>query len=176
MHPMYIDRSVVIVQEPDQMSPASPCFDVDLCSLLQTMNIDEKRAQVESEYDSRLLERSVQDDLMMEDHQYHSDGVSVCSDSSSSTDQGETYYGCAYLQAIRGQIESFQTTSGEYLETIFTHREILASHPAAHRDCARAFSDIAYVLEKRGWRSDRESDSEAVSTFRHEAWTVANSL
>lgn len=27
-----------------QMSPASPCFDVDLCNLLQTMNIDEKRA------------------------------------------------------------------------------------------------------------------------------------
>jgi hypothetical protein len=109
---MYIDRSVVIVQEPDvccfggyvianllnnkpsilfqQMSPASPCFDVDLCSLLQTMNIDEKRAvsreesvwseslwltlwrkQVESEYGSRLPERNPHDDLVMEDLHYH---------------------------------------------------------------------------------------------------------
>jgi hypothetical protein len=73
-------------------------------------------------------------------------------------------------------MEDYQTTGGEYLEAIFTHREILSTYPAAHRECARAFSDLAYSLETRAWRADREADSEAVSTFRHETWVIASSL
>jgi hypothetical protein len=104
-----------------------------------------------------------------------SDGGSDRSSSSSQCSNDETY-GCAYLQTIRQQLDNFVTTSGEYLEAIFTHREILSSYPAAHRQCARGFSDIAYMLEQRAWRADREADTEAVTAFRHEAWAIAASL
>uniref|UniRef100_A0A8H7Y8N1 Uncharacterized protein n=1 Tax=Psilocybe cubensis TaxID=181762 RepID=A0A8H7Y8N1_PSICU len=77
---------------------------------------------------------------------------------------------------VRSQMEDYPTTNGEYLDAIFTHREILYSYPAAHWECARAFTDIAYMLEKRAWRADREADTEAVSAFRHEAWVIASSL
>ena len=87
-------------------------------------------------------------------------------------------YGCAYLQAIQQQLheQGFPTTCGEYLDTIFTHREILFSYPAMHVHCARALSDLAYTMEKRAWRADREADSEAVAAFRHEAWVIASQL
>ena len=88
----------------------------------------------------------------------------------------EISYGCAYLQSIRSQLEDYPTTGGEYLEAIFTHREIFHSYPAMHHDCVRGFSDLAYLLEKRAWRSDREADVEAVTAFRHEAWVIASSL
>jgi hypothetical protein len=39
-----------------------------------------------------------------------------------------------------------------------------------------SFSDLAYSLEKRAWRVDREADTEAVTAFRHEAWMIAASL
>lgn len=73
-------------------------------------------------------------------------------------------------------MEEYQTTNGVYLDAIFTHREILYSYPAAHQECARAFSDIAYLLESRAWRADREADTEAVAAFRHEAWVIASQL
>ncbi|TFK23168.1 hypothetical protein FA15DRAFT_705725 [Coprinopsis marcescibilis] len=174
---MYNGTTVLVVQEPEQHSPTNGYFDMDLCGLLETMNLGEK--QVAGAYAVGRPEKADHEDLMMEDLLYQeSDEGSECSESSLSTGQEETpaYYGCAYLQAIRSQIEEFQTTSGEYVETIFTHREMFYAHPSAHRDCARGFSDIAYILEKRAWRADRESDMEAVSTFRHEAWMVANSL
>jgi hypothetical protein len=39
-----------------------------------------------------------------------------------------------------------------------------------------SFSDIAYSLEKRAWRADRDADTEAVTAFRHEAWMIAATL
>jgi len=88
----------------------------------------------------------------------------------------EPSYGCAYLQAIQSQFEEYATTGGEYLDAIFTHREIFHSYPAGHHECARGFSDLAYLLEKRAWRSDRDADVEAVTAFRHEAWVIASFL
>lgn len=84
--------------------------------------------------------------------------------------------GCELLRAIRAQLTSdhFPTTGGEYLEAIFTHREVFHALPQRHRDCAVAFSDLASCLEKRGWRPDRDADYEAVAAFRHEAWVIAN--
>jgi hypothetical protein len=83
--------------------------------------------------------------------------------------------GCAYLQAIRSSLDtdSYRTTSAEYLETIFTHREVFASYPRGHADCARGFEELAGVLERRGWRADRDKDGEAAAAFRHEARTLA---
>ncbi|KDR75690.1 hypothetical protein GALMADRAFT_226330 [Galerina marginata CBS 339.88] len=117
---------------------------------------------------------STRDELMSDDLSYQSDAASESSNSSSNTD--ERSYGCAYLRTIQSQMQEYPTTSGEYLDAIFTHREILFSYPPAHEECARAFSDIAYLLEKRAWRADREADSEAVTAFRHEAWLIASSL
>ena len=90
--------------------------------------------------------------------------------------------GCAYLQAILDQIRSgtYTTTSGDYLETIFTHREALYAFPAGHRDCAVGFSELASHLARRerqmGWRPDWEGDSDAVNAFRNEAWVIANTF
>ncbi|KAF9061814.1 hypothetical protein BDP27DRAFT_1337616 [Rhodocollybia butyracea] len=107
---------------------------------------------------------------MFDDPNYQSDAAeSDCSNTSTRRER----YGCAYLQAIQAQLDSYSTTGGEYLEAIFTHREIFSSYPSAHPDCARAFGDIAYKLEQRAWRADREADTEAVVAFRHEAWSIA---
>ena len=94
--------------------------------------------------------------------------------------------GCAYLQMLRSQIDESLTSGGEYVEAIFTHREIFSAQPAVHRDCAKGFTDIAAVLEKRAWKADWESnpdaqgmlmsETEAVSAFRYEAWVIANSM
>jgi len=73
-------------------------------------------------------------------------------------------------------MSNYTTTNGEYLEAIFTHRELYAAHPQGHRLCALAFSEVAYDMEKRAWRADRDADSEAVSAFRHEAWLIAATL
>lgn len=105
--------------------------------------------------------------------------------------------GCAYLQAISEQIASggYPTTGGDYLETIFTHREALFAYPPAHRACALGFSALARAIEERSWarkdleeaaewhgapsvtimpRPDWDGDNEAVAAFRHEAWVIAN--
>ncbi|KAI0941625.1 hypothetical protein AcW1_003471 [Taiwanofungus camphoratus] len=84
--------------------------------------------------------------------------------------------GCALLQAIRGQVCAglYPTTGGEYLEAIFTHREVFCAFPQGHRTCALGFSDLAMDLEQRAARSDRDGDAEAVAAFRHEAWVIAN--
>lgn len=85
-------------------------------------------------------------------------------------------HGCGLLQHIRAQLTSghYPTTGGEYLEAIFTHREVFNAYPPGHRECALAFSDIASSLERRPWRADRESDGEAVAAFRNEAVVIAN--
>lgn len=77
---------------------------------------------------------------------------------------------------MRAQLTSdrFPTTGGEYLEAIFTHREVFSAFPQGHRECAIAFSSLASSLESRDWRADREGDAEAVAAFRHEAWALAN--
>ena len=107
---------------------------------------------------------------------------------------------------MHGQIRagSYATTSGDYLETIFTHREALLAHPPSHRACAVGFSALARDLEARSWaaprsragapgqeaeaaaewhgfpavsasaRPDWDGDGEAVAAFRHEAWVIAN--
>ncbi|KZT21042.1 hypothetical protein NEOLEDRAFT_797687 [Neolentinus lepideus HHB14362 ss-1] len=109
----------------------------------------------------------------------------------------EEHFGCGLLQAVQAQAAECQTTGppgnphslhhtvaridpcfrlaagGEYLDVIFTHRELLFAYPAAHRACARGFSDLARRLEVRAWRADREGDSEAVVAFRNEAWMIA---
>ncbi len=86
------------------------------------------------------------------------------------------YTGCAYLQAIQAQLESYPTTNGEYLEAIFTHREILSAFPPGHKDCAHGLNVLASALEARAWRADRDADSEAVAAFRHEAQMTATAL
>ncbi|KAF9268575.1 hypothetical protein L218DRAFT_983986 [Marasmius fiardii PR-910] len=70
-------------------------------------------------------------------------------------------------------IDSYPITGGDYLATISTRREMFASYPGSHPDCARAFSGIAFSLERRAWRADKVTDIEAATAFRHEAWMIA---
>jgi hypothetical protein len=86
------------------------------------------------------------------------------------------FYGCAYLQAMQQQLLSYGTSTGEYVEAVFTHRDLFLAYPQAHRDCARGYTDIAKVLDNREWRSDRDGDCEAASVFRHEARMLASSF
>ncbi|KAK0494851.1 hypothetical protein EDD18DRAFT_286058 [Armillaria luteobubalina] len=140
------------------MDPNHP--ESELCTLLGQMNLATESYPAEPEV------------IMVDD---------TSCDSDASSDPGFMtpelrYNGCAYLQALRAQLDSYPTTGGEYLEAIFTHREILSSYPGAHQLCAQGFSDLAYALEQRAWRADREADTEAVVAFRHEAWMIASTL
>jgi hypothetical protein len=88
---------------------------------------------------------------------------------------------CALLQAIIGiydpqtddELAHFPTTCGEYLELLFTHRELFAASPQAHTGCPAGFTRLARALELRAWRADRDCDAEAVAAFRHESWQVS---
>ncbi|KAK7472400.1 hypothetical protein VKT23_000515 [Stygiomarasmius scandens] len=172
------------------MSPEHD-MNMNLCDLLKALSIGrgsnngvESSIYIHGESPKpRDVPVPVQDEPMhMDDDQsHHSDTTSQSSRndniSSRPTETPATqYHGCAYLKAIQSQMDSYQTTNGDYLEAIFTHREILCSFPPAHTECARAFSDIAFGLEHRAWRADREADTEAVVAFRHEAWMIANIL
>lgn len=100
----------------------------------------------------------------------------VASPASSPSGDAAAPRGCGLLQAIRAQLTSdrFPTTGGEYLEAIFTHREVVNAFPPGHRDCAVGFTELASCIEKRAWRADRDSDYEAVAAFRNEAWVLAH--
>ncbi|CAL1711409.1 unnamed protein product [Somion occarium] len=84
---------------------------------------------------------------------------------------------CSLLQYTQRQLQTgrFSTTGGDYLETIFTHREAFYAYPQGHQGCAIGFSDLASLLEAREWRADRDSDSEAAAAFKHEAVMIAHS-
>ncbi|KAF5355571.1 hypothetical protein D9758_006345 [Tetrapyrgos nigripes] len=173
-------------------------MNAQLCDLLKTLSIGrcsdngvESSIYIPGEsVKPRDVQVPVQDVSMdMEGGNHTSDGTSQCSRNDNDNTytsphpphpptepQSPQFYGCAYLQAIQSQMDAYQTTGGDYLEAIFTHREILCSFPPAHRECARAFTDIAFALERRAWRADREADTEAVVAFRHEAWMIANTL
>lgn len=166
-------------------------FEMDLCNLLQTMKLEGSQAEV-PRYPNSVLPNAHDDP--MDEVNYHSDGGSDCSSSSSGSSASNTVskeaafantiplaethevFGCAYLQAVCSQLDNYPTTSGEYLEAIFIHREILSSFPGAHRDCARAFTDLAYRIEQRAWRADRDADLDAVTAFRNEAWMIASTM
>ncbi|KAG5342631.1 hypothetical protein C0989_012136 [Termitomyces sp. Mn162] len=155
-------------------------IDRDLCDLLQSMKLSTSKAPGNDAFDVPMLEDitcavSVLQATLSISSSVIKSQTSAGSPPSTSTSVPE-YYGCEYLQTMRRQLDNYITTGGEYLEAIFTHREILSSFPSAHHQCARAFSDIAYLLEQRAWRADRDADTEAVSAFRHEAWTIANTL
>ncbi|PFH52152.1 hypothetical protein AMATHDRAFT_140650 [Amanita thiersii Skay4041] len=151
-------------------------FEMDLCDLLQSMKLQYEKTAADAPFNVMAyppLAVDVQDVAMPEDPSYHSDGD--CSSQSSRTSSDEQLPGCAYLQSIRAQLDNYITTGGGYLEAIFTHREVSAAYPSAHLRCSQAFSDLAYLLEKRAWRADRDADTEAVAAFRHEAWMIAAS-
>ncbi|KAH8828424.1 hypothetical protein DL96DRAFT_1443917, partial [Flagelloscypha sp. PMI_526] len=81
----------------------------------------------------------------------------------------EEAHGCAFLQAICSQMANYTTTQGEYLESIFVHRELYNAVPQSHKGCSARYRELAQCLETRVWRCDREGDAEAASAFRYEA-------
>ncbi|KAI9062437.1 hypothetical protein FKP32DRAFT_1593592 [Trametes sanguinea] len=171
--------------------------DSQLSQLLDSLSLDSQRrkavfaSEEEASPTSRTSARSTNDLVMSdssdsEDSTYQPNPSKSQPTSSCSADvpQPPPPCGCAYLQALHGQIHagSYATTGGDYLEAIFTHREAFYAYPPGHRGCAVGFSDLARDLEMRelswgkAWRADWEGDSEAAAAFRHEAWVIANSF
>ncbi|KAJ6589894.1 hypothetical protein DFH09DRAFT_1245174 [Mycena vulgaris] len=140
-------------------------MDVDLCELLLAMNLGQPPKP----------ECPIMD---AQSSHFAADGSSMSAgplDYSSPDPPSEpSYQGCAYLQSIQSQLDSFPTTGGEYIESIFTHRQIFFAYPGGHRCCARGFSDLACSLQRREWRADREADMEAVTAFHYEAEFIAS--
>ncbi|KAG7086483.1 hypothetical protein E1B28_002433 [Marasmius oreades] len=156
--------------------------DGDLCDLLGSMSLAsgyKKEEFIDATPRLHQPTLDVRDEVMSDDSL--SDTTSEYSNQSKPPTQSRNdkstneTYGCTYLKVLQEQIaiEGYPTTGGDYLEAIFTHRELFTSYRGSHQDCARAFSDIAFSLERRAWRADRDADSEAVAAFRHEAWMIA---
>ncbi|KAJ7502997.1 hypothetical protein B0H11DRAFT_613860 [Mycena galericulata] len=145
-------------------------MEVDLCELLLNMQLREPEST--SLVVKSPLVADPNDSNMPEAQIYPPDEALAYSQSPSPPEP--SYQGCAYLQSIQSQLESFPTTGGEYIESIFTHRQIFFAFPGGHRCCARAFSDLACSLQRREWRADREADQEAVSAFNYEAEFIAS--
>jgi len=142
-------------------------MELDLCDLLSAMKLGCEPQTLKEE--RVLLSESIENGSVAEDLSPQLDV-----NPTQSRSNHDEHHGCAYLQAIQAQLEIYPTTGGDYLEAIFTHREILSAFPEGHRYCARGFNDIAYALEHRAWRADRDADCEAVSAFRYEAWLIAD--
>ncbi|GBE80750.1 predicted protein [Sparassis crispa] len=114
-------------------------------------------------------------DALMYDSSDSEDSSYQPSPSASSSSTESVDAGCALLQAIREEVRigRYPTTGGEYLEAIFTHREVFSAYPQGHRMCSVGFSDLAQDLEQRSGRADRDADPEVVAAFRHEAAWIA---
>ncbi|KAI0919053.1 hypothetical protein AcW1_003471 [Taiwanofungus camphoratus] len=163
---------------------ASVIMDIDmhLTHLLGNMTLGTtwRKTDIESEERPPTSPISDNHDALMSDSSDTEDSICQSNQSASSkstvTESEPPPCGCALLQAIRGQVCAglYPTTGGEYLEAIFTHREVFCAFPQGHRTCALGFSDLAMDLEQRAARSDRDGDAEAVAAFRHEAWVIAN--
>ncbi|KAJ7024024.1 hypothetical protein C8F04DRAFT_1132662 [Mycena alexandri] len=146
--------------------------EVDLCELLLRMKLGRPAKTESPEVDGRNtpLVTDSEDSSMLEAP--HFDETLAYSRPNSPSEP--PFQGCAYLQAIQSQLASFPTTGGEYIESIFTHRQIFFAYPGGHRCCAKAFSDLACSLQRREWRADRDADMEAVSAFNYEAQFIAS--
>ncbi|KAF4599964.1 hypothetical protein EYR40_007070 [Pleurotus pulmonarius] len=149
--------------------------EMDLCEMLNMMKLAEQQYVVKTTQSDRAPNPQVDngDTAMTDDHQ--SDTASEYSTSSSQSTSVE-FFGCAYLQAVQAQMDTFPDSGSQYLDTIFAHREIFMSFPTAHPQCSRGFSDMAYTLEQQAWKEERAVDNVAVAAFRHEAWSIAASL
>ena len=82
--------------------------------------------------------------------------------------------GCAFLRAIRSQLDTYVTTGGAFLETIHAHREVFAVYPSWHikHQCADGFRELARALEQKPWAADPTADAEAVNAFKYEAYLI----
>lgn len=169
-------------------------IDDQLATLLQTMSLGKRwnvsQRDIESEkpllslsalqrHDVYMSDSSDSEDSIDEPHQPVSSPQPSASTNSTPAPPPpsiDTLNGCRLLQYVQHCLHSgtYQTCSGDYLETIFTHREVSLAYPEGHRQCAIGFSELASELEAREWRADRDHDGDAVQAFRHEAQWVAH--
>ncbi|KAJ7188700.1 hypothetical protein C8R46DRAFT_1055531 [Mycena filopes] len=140
----------------------------DLCELLLRMKLGRPANTESPELNTLALVTDNEDSSM-------SEAPHSAASTSAYPSEPPPFQGCAYLQAIQSQVAScFPTTGGEYIESIFTHRQIFFAYPGGHRCCAKAFSDLACELQRREWRADRDADMEAVTAFNYEAQFIAS--
>ncbi|VDC02653.1 unnamed protein product [Peniophora sp. CBMAI 1063] len=151
--------------------------DVELASLIENLTLRTKtptRESAQSDF------AHVSDVAMSDEEPYLSDASGSSTSSAGKPSKAPMQpEPCALLQNIIGlydpaeELKNFPTTCGQYLELLFTHRELFSACPHAHTGCSAGLAQLARSLELRAWRADRECDSEAVAAFRHESWQVA---
>ncbi|KAL1756648.1 hypothetical protein FB107DRAFT_273650 [Schizophyllum commune] len=144
--------------------------EADLCDLFMNIKLDSDLVHAK-----RGTARPLDDVVMSDAETEQSDADSDCSAhgaTGSACSQSPPLHGCAFLQVVQQQLQNYATTNGEYLEAIFTHRQMYMLSPSAHAECAHAFTELAGALEQRAWRADRDADAEAVAAFRHESWLM----
>ncbi|TFL07017.1 hypothetical protein BDV98DRAFT_6468 [Pterulicium gracile] len=117
-------------------------------------------------------DQGIEDASMIDAHCYQPEPHAA---SLSHSKGAESFHGCAYLQAVQEQLGAYGTSTGDYLEAVFTHRELFVVYPQGHRACAIGYTNLATMLENREWRPDRDGDMEAAGVFRHEAMMLASS-
>ncbi|KAJ7287167.1 hypothetical protein C8J57DRAFT_578510 [Mycena rebaudengoi] len=151
-------------------------MELDLCELLHSMKLGQQKTECTSvDVRSPHTESIIHCDSNMADAPTLLPDETLMQSKASSPCE-PAYQGCAYLQCIQSQLHNYPTTGGEYIESIFTHRQNFFAFPGGHRCCARAFSDIACALQLRDWRADRDADMEAVTAFNFEALLIASVL
>lgn len=167
-------------------------IDDHLSSLMETMSLSKRwdisQRDIENEkpllsvsalqrHDMYMSDSDSEDSLYEPNQSVSSPQLSANANSPPPLPSLESLTGCRLLQHTHHCLltDSCRTSNGDYLELIFTHREVLLAYPEGHRQCAIGFSDMASTLEAREWRADRDSDGEAASAFRHEASWVAHS-
>ncbi|TDL17585.1 hypothetical protein BD410DRAFT_843510 [Rickenella mellea] len=83
-------------------------------------------------------------------------------------------HGCALLQSLHAHLPLTPAKSSSlFLESIFTHRESFVAFPAGHRGCAAAFTELAFILERRAQETGSDGDLDTAIALHGEAWLVS---
>lgn len=164
-------NSLLVVMSAMSYSYTSIDADAELSRLIGTLRLNPKDSESPSQ------------DISMEATQADAaprgsitSGPECRSHTSTTSHHHEGPFGCPFLLSIHYHIDTYPTTSGAYLDTIFIHRALLRASPRDHQGCSRAFSDLARKIDDRQWSPDRDSDREAVTAFLGEAMSVARSF
>jgi len=82
---------------------------------------------------------------------------------------------CALLRDLCDRVEWHvgRTSSADFLEAILAHRESFMAFPQGHRGCSNAFTQLAFMLERRGHEGHVDGDIDTAIALHNEAWLTA---
>lgn len=80
--------------------------------------------------------------------------------------------GCALLQELRTHLLD-PAHQFDLLDVVFSHREAFLTFPAGHKSCAKAFTQLAFLLEQRAHQNNSDGDLDTAVALHNEAWLVS---